>query len=68
MTLLASWVAVDPRGIQSMYMASDSAYHGKVCIRIVLRSAFCITKNYTHAKNVRKCLAFAEMLHFVQMF
>ena len=54
MTLLASWVAVDSRGIQSMYMASDSCIsweNNKKC-------------NFLHYQKLYACKKKAEMFGF----
>lgn len=56
MTLLASWVAVDPRGIQSMYMASDS--------RITWEKQESQLPYYDHFKKLYACKTRPEMFGF----
>lgn len=58
MTLLASWVAVDPRGIQSMYMASDS------CISWKDKQSNNVIQRFLHFKKLYACQNRPEMFGF----
>lgn len=58
MTLLASWVAVEPRGIQSMYMASDS------CISWKGMHSNSVTQRFLHYKKLYACQKRPEMFGF----